>query len=70
MHSRARVFRDRNGFRSQNLLNCARASTTEKRDPKKASFTLGCNLRPKAGEQNSATESSGLGKCQGYRKEA
>jgi len=39
---------------------------------KKASFTFGRNLQPKAREQNSVTESthqrSSLDKCQGYRK--
>ena len=45
-------------------------SATKKRDLKKASFTSGRDLRPKAREQNFATESSSLGKSQGYRKEA
>jgi len=66
VHSRARLFHDRNGFWSRNLLNCSRARP-------KASFTLGHDLRPKARKQNSATESrrspSSLGKCQGYLKE-
>ena len=37
--------------------------------PKSAKLRKG-DLRPKAREQNSATESSSLGKCQGYTKEA
>jgi len=49
-------------FRSRNLL-------TKKRILKKASFTFGRGLWPKVREHNSATESSTLGRCQGYRKE-
>jgi len=37
---------------------------------KEASVTFGRDLRPKAREQTSATESFSLGKCQGYCKEA
>jgi len=36
----------------------------------KASFTFGGDLRQKVHEENSATESSSLGKFQGYGKEA
>ena len=49
------------------------AKTAQELDRKarfKASFTFGHDLRPKARKQNSAIESSSLGKCQGYRKEA
>jgi len=53
VHSRARVFRDWNGFRSQNLLNCARAR------PESAIQKSILRLRSatEAREQNSATES-------------
>ena len=68
MHSHARVFRDRNPFLSRNLVNCARARP--KSAIQNASFTFGRDLQPKAREQNFATESSSVGKCQGYRKEA
>jgi len=37
---------------------------------KKASFAFGRDPRPKAHEENSATESSSLGKDLGNRKEA
>jgi len=46
---------DRNPFRSRNLLYCARADL--KARSKKAAFTFGRDLRPKACRQNSATES-------------
>ena len=70
MHSRARVFRDQNGFRSRNLLNCSRARS--KSAIQKSIFHFQSQSATKPREQNSATESrrqpTSLGKCQGTAK--